>query len=171
MIVVFYRKNKKKILALLLALAILGTLAFIFSNSLKSSDDSSDQSSEITEAVKPIVDPSDKIPFNLFEHHIRKLAHFTEFCLLGFELFLLLSLFCDGYKGITLSKYISTVFLTLVFALTDETIQILSDRGSSVTDVWIDFSGALTGTLISLALLAFCRFISVKKNKRQRRNR
>lgn len=162
----FIQKNMKRILLAVLILAILGTLIFIFSNSVKSKEQSSDQSSEFAESIKPIVDPSDKIPFNIFEHHVRKLAHFSEFCLLGFELLLLLALLCNGYKNITLLKYTSTMFLALTAALIDETIQIFSDRGSAVVDVWIDFSGAITGSAFGFLILILFSFISSKrKNK------
>lgn len=167
MTTVFFRKNKKKLLASILVLAIICTITFIFSNSLKSSEQSSNQSSQIAQGVKPIVDPSDKIPFNVFEHHIRKLAHFSEFCLLGFELFWLFCVICDGYKNITFTRYVFLVFLTLVFALIDETLQLISQRGSAVTDVWIDFSGAIIGTLIAFLISLFSGYLISQKKKKQ----
>ncbi len=75
---------------------------------------------------------------------IRKLAHFTEFFILGSLISLLLPLdrknrfFCCGF--------------CLLSALLDETIQVFSDRGDQITDVWLDFSGAAAGILVITVL-------------------
>ena len=43
-------------------------------------------------------------------------------------------------------------------ALTDETIQLFSPgRSSQVTDVWIDFAGVVTGTLLAFLVQAIVR--------------
>ena len=43
-------------------------------------------------------------------------------------------------------------------ALTDETIQLFSlGRSSQVTDVWIDFAGVVTGTLLAFLVQAIVR--------------
>ena len=75
---------KKQRIALLIA--ILLTLGFIWGNSLLSREQSSDESAWVLRLVTPVLE--------LFvgkgrvtEHLVRKLAHFTEFALLGFELF------------------------------------------------------------------------------------
>ena len=88
---------------------------------------------------------------------VRKLAHFTEFAVLG----LLLS-----WLGILCSqKGIHRVALPLLggmlAACTDETIQVfVPERGPSVVDVWIDTAGALCGIL---ALLALCAIFGKRK--------
>ena len=46
----------------------------------------------------------------------------------------------------------------LMTALTDETIQLFSPgRSSQVTDVWIDFAGVVTGTLLAFLVQAIVR--------------
>ena len=46
----------------------------------------------------------------------------------------------------------------LMTALTDETIQLFSlGRSSQVTDVWIDFAGVVTGTLLAFLVQAIVR--------------
>ena len=46
----------------------------------------------------------------------------------------------------------------LLTALTDETIQLfVPGRSSQVTDVWIDFSGVMTGLIVGLILLGLIR--------------
>ena len=52
----------------------------------------------------------------------------------------------------------SLVILGLMTALTDETIQLFSlGRSSQVTDVWIDFAGVVTGTLLAFLVQAIVR--------------
>ena len=58
------------------------------------------------------------------------------------------------------------MFLALTAALIDETIQIFSDRGSAVVDVWIDFSGAITGSAFGFLILILFSFISSKKKNK-----
>ena len=146
--------NKEKALSILLIFAVIGTLCFIFSNSLKNKADSSEQSSEIVQIVKPIVDPENKVPCDIFEHYVRKCAHFSEFALLGFELILLLYVISKrSLKDIPPSGFISSTLAITLCALIDETIQLFSERGSSVTDVWIDISGGISGGIVCLFLL------------------
>ncbi|MCD8069106.1 MAG: VanZ family protein [Lachnospiraceae bacterium] len=75
---------------------------------------------------------------------VRKLAHYTEFTALGAELAFLV--------WQVLGRSVTTpLLLGLLTAVTDETIQIFSlGRGSSVRDVWIDFGGVVTGTVMIL---------------------
>lgn len=83
-------------------------------------------------------------------YFVRKAAHFCEFGLLGCELMLLLGL----GSGVRLQSLSNAAFAALLTAVTDETIQIFSERGSQVQDVVLDFSGALTGILfVSLLIL------------------
>lgn len=72
---------------------------------------------------------------------IRKLAHLTEFAVLGFLLGWNSRLWQKG------SMY--AVLGGLLAALTDETIQsFIPGRASMVTDVWIDFVGVLCGVSV-----------------------
>jgi VanZ family protein len=86
-----------------------------------------------------------------------QLAHFVEFGALGCELALLAVL----RKRVRLQSVVNCLFAGLAVAVIDETIQIFSDRGSQVSDVWLDFSGAVTGIvfvlLIHLLVLAIRR--------------
>lgn len=149
--------KKAKILRIILLVIVVLTLAFIFSNSIKTRDDSSEQSSRFRMLVQPF--------FELFlgkgnvtDHFIRKFAHFSEFALLGLELSLL-------FKRFGLLPF----FAMLVTALTDETIQIFSGRGSMVSDVWLDYAGAVTGFAIGIGVIYLIRrIISLRAEKRNR---
>ena len=75
-------------------------------------------------------------------HFLRKLGHFTEFAVLG--------VFVTGAfrnaKNFTLFKPLG---LCLLAAVSDETLQLfISGRSGQLSDVWLDFSGALCGTLL-----------------------
>jgi len=141
---------KKRRLALLIAIIL--TLAFIWGNSLLNREQSSDESAWVLQLVTPILE--------LFigkgsvtEHLVRKLAHFTEFSLLGFELFFWFSAVREKGKEILLLAMAHGLFA----ALTDETIQLFSARGSQVQDVWLDFAGATTGASFALLIISLVR--------------
>ena len=87
-------------------------------------------------------------------HFIRKLAHFCEYALEGFLLMLCLRVYTRHFF-----KHVSWPMLGgLLTALTDETIQLfVPGRSGQVTDIWIDFSGVMTGLLVGLILLGLVR--------------
>lgn len=68
---------------------------------------------------------------------VRKVAHVTEFAFLAFFSFFL-------WKG----KLLWTIPMCFTAAFLDESIQILSGRGSSIRDVWIDLIGVSIGTAV-----------------------
>lgn len=131
----------KKSKAALLLLTVF-TLMFIFSNSLSDVESSKVQSEGIMNYIEPLLELFVG-KGNVTLHMVRKLAHFTEFGLLGFVL------------GLFSGKPKSGIFLfTLLTALTDETIQLFTGRGSQVKDVWIDFVGGCTGIIVGIILLS-----------------
>ncbi len=125
-------------------------LAFIWGNSMYSKQESAAESESVTTLLfdffAGIVGAE-----NVTDHLVRKIAHFVEFFAFGVSLEMLYA----GLPMQTRRRIFSTAGASLLVALIDETIQIFSERGSMVADVWLDFSGALTGTLL-LALALFC---------------
>ncbi|MBQ7574621.1 MAG: VanZ family protein [Clostridia bacterium] len=92
------------------------------------------------------------------DHITRKLAHFTEYTLLGISLYLMLSAWLLRSKKL---PYYLTLILAFLYASTDEVHQIfVSGRGPQFGDVLIDTSGALFGLIIVTAV----RFL-IKKYK------
>ena len=130
-------KNQKARLRLLLRLVLIATLCFIWSNSMVGKEGSASLSRTVTAWLNGIGIP-------VTEHFVRKAAHFCEFGLLGCELMLLFWL----RSGVRFQNLCNAAFAALLSAVTDETIQIFSGRGSQVQDVVLDFSGALTGILL-----------------------
>ncbi len=145
---VFKNQIRQCIQLLLIAL----TLVFIFSNSLPSIEESKADSMGVMQMIAPFLE------FfvgkgNVTLYFVRKLAHFAEFGILGLQL------------GILIKKPKSSAFLfAILCAMTDETIQIFTGRGSQVQDVWLDFVGASTGILAGIAILYLIQTI---RNRRK----
>ena len=138
----------KRVLIILLILV----LAFIWGNSCMNVADSRDESSRVMDLLKPFLEIFVG-KGNVTLHLVRKLAHFTEFAALGSILALLLDFTWHG-------RAIGAVF-GLLAGFLDETIQIFSGRGDQISDVWLDFSGAVFGLLVfSLLRLLFVRLKS-----------
>jgi VanZ family protein len=100
---------------------------------------------------------------------IRKLAHFSEFAVLG-ALLTWQALLGGPVKWPPLNNLapcgINNLALCGIFAaLIDESIQLLSDRTSQVRDVWIDFGGFALG-----AAAAWGIALAVKRLSRKRRS-
>lgn len=121
----------------LLGALLVMTLCFIWGNSLLGREASAGLSRKVYLWLRSI---GVSIRSELF---LRKLAHFCEFGAVGAELSLLLLIRGGrGFQGIC-----NSAFAALLIAVTDEALQLVSQRGSSVADVLLDFAGALTGIL------------------------
>ena len=92
-------------------------------------------------------------------HLVRKLAHFTEFFALGAEF----SFLIINEKKVSIAGVSLILLAGLVSALSDETVQLFFERGSSVMDVWLDFGGYCTA--VALILLIFFAVIRFKKDR------
>ena len=137
-------------------LALIGCIVFIFSNSLQIADVSEGASGRVLGILQGILrhlglpGAADRLTM----HIVRKLAHFCEYLLEGFLLMLCLRVYTRHFF-----KHVSWPMLGgLLTALTDETIQLfVPGRSGQVTDIWIDFSGVMTGLLVGLILLGLVR--------------
>ena len=136
--------------AVLLFIAILATIAFIFSNSMKSPTESQEDSNTIGDIIAEIIPPDTELG-SFLQENLRKLAHFTEYSLLGVEV----TLFLIAVAVFSVKTFISSAFFGFLIGLADETIQIFSERGSSVTDVWIDGIGYLIAATVVTVLYGF----------------
>lgn len=145
--------KRKKLLTVLILCATALTLVFIFGNSLLSREASSrlsDLASSLLGAH--IVSSAEELAAAdtwFTSHLIRKLAHMTEFAFLGAELTLICRRF---FKKAPVP--LVPLFSGLLLALADETVQIFSLRGPSVTDVWIDGAGVALGVAAAMLILS-----------------
>ena len=145
-------------------LALIGCIAFIFSNSMKIASVSSVSSGRVLQLLQAVLrrlgHPA--LAQRLTMHIVRKMAHFCEYTLEGFLLMLCMRVYTRRY-----ARHISVPMLGGVLtAMADETIQIYSPgRSSQVTDVWLDSAGVLAGILAALVLMALCGLLFHHRNK------
>lgn len=144
----------------LFALLILLTVGYIWSNSFASVEQSSAQSAPVAETIQSVVDPLQQIEKPVFHDFVRKLAHVVEFFALG--------VFAAGF-AVSLGAYLKKtlvsmpILLVLSVAVIDEYIQHFTKRGSLVTDVVLDFAGALAGLGCAWLLFWLWRYIKMRK--------
>lgn len=128
---------KKRITLILLIIVNL----FIWINSLMPGNVSSEQSNFIVNLIYPLF--KNILTKNDLSFYIRKLAHLTEFLILGLLLSYYLTLKNVKYK------YIITLIYGIIVAIIDETIQyFIPNRTCQITDVLIDSVGVIIGLLI-----------------------
>ena len=101
---------------------------------------------------------------NVTDHLVRKLAHFFEFSVLGIEMSALSFLHHSPRRTLYCSITLP-VFCGLLAALTDETIQIVSARGSQVQDVWLDFAGVCVGVGVVFAVWLIWRNRQIRQRQ------
>lgn len=124
---------------------LLLTLAVIWGHSLMPADTSSSESSAIGELLRAI------FGWSVSEHFVRKSAHFTEFSLLGAQLYLL-------WKNGTWAGAARSVGAGFAAAFLDETIQLFSPgRSGQIPDVWLDTAGVAFGVALTAAILTALR--------------
>ena len=149
--------KKRKVAVFIIAAFIARTLAFIWGNSVMTAKQSEESSGRVYETVKSALDAvfgENVVPIT--HNFTRKAAHFSEFALLGAELSaLFIALKKESVKG-----YAEILPCGLFVAAVDEGLQFLSDRGPSLVDVAIDFSGCL-----AVAAVFFVVFLIRRKRK------
>lgn len=151
-------ERKRRINRLLIVLLLL-TLCFIWGNSLLGPARSTGMSRAVLRSQRPLLS---LFGLNIYDDTwLRKAAHFGEFGLLGAELMLLFAL----NAGRSLQSFCNGAGASLLVAVSDESLQILTGRYARVEDILLDFSGALAGLL--LVLLA----LRLRKRRREKAGR
>lgn len=155
-----HMSKKDKLKAIILIILTLCVVAFIFMHSLTPATLSAEESGAVTDWLSKL------LPFQLTDHIVRKLAHFTEYSVLGFVTsFTVYSFFKKPTGGIFIK-----LFFTIFTAVIDETIQLnISGRSGQVTDVLLDFSGSVTGIILSTLLILI--YLLYKKRKEMKNGR
>lgn len=133
-----YRKR------IFLALTVLA-IAFIFGQSIMDRSASEQESGRVFQLLLSMIRGVGFEPdLDALHMFIRKAAHFAEFAILGI---------CVGSYALNLGylherMYLAMpAWLTLAVAVCDELIQSFSGRASMVTDIVLDYAGALVGLL------------------------
>jgi len=141
-----HAEDKKRRLTLVIYAVLIGAaLAFIWGNSLESIPVSREKSLGILKLVSPLIELFVG-KGNVTDHLVRKLAHFCEYGFLG----ALLASFAVARRRAKLQSVANCLSFSLAVAVADEAIQILSNRGSQVSDVLLDFAGAAFGIMVAL---------------------
>lgn len=135
-----------------LTVLIILTLALIWGHSLLGREASSEESGFVMELVEPVLEIIVG-EGNVTEFLVRKLAHFTEFFVLGLEMLT----FFAYRKPLFPQAFLLALTHGFFAAFLDETIQIFSGRGPMIQDVWLDVSGFAVGSLLMLGIMVWTK--------------
>lgn len=132
---------------LFLLLLILLTVVFIFARSAKTGEESTAESDAV-EGILTVILPSGSTFTDFVLTNLRKIAHFTEFGLLG----ILTALF-TATLPLSPRRFAREGIFGFFVAFSDETVQIFSSRGPAIADVWLDVGGYLFYTIVTFLIL------------------
>ena len=161
-----------KPLAIGLGAGALAMMAFILVHGMQPSANSWGESDVVAQALAPIMGPLYQLADAMWDglgcpdlldygEFVRKCAHFTVYCLFA----ALCAAATAVQAGRVLSPYVwADLFIVLATAVADEFLQSFVDRSSMVTDVLLDFTGAVVGIAVVLAIYALAsrRFPSAR---------
>ena len=144
----------------MLHLALIVWIGFIWIHSAVPASGSSEESRIVGNFIRPLLE--------LFwgkgsvtDYVVRKLAHFTEYTILGFLMGANAAAFTAKIRGqLKLPRpadffcWSYCLLLSVAVALIDESIQIFSPgRSPQVTDMLLDTAGSLTGLILTAIIL------------------
>jgi VanZ family protein len=138
-----YEVSMRKVLSLFLC-AI--TIAFIWHNSLQDATQSEVASLSVTAIAQELLSWVHVfVSTDFLDHILRKVAHVSEFALLG----LLLSFAAAQFERLRPWRFCVVLVLGIFVAGTDEFLQLFSDgRSCQFSDVGIDSLGVLIGCIL-----------------------
>ncbi len=155
------KHSKKAFIKKVVFFALSGAMIlFIWYNSLQPPDASAQASGAVSDAIRSVFDalhiPLSPDAFILV--YLRKIAHFLEYAVLG----TLLSFLVICNYRVRLQNIINILFVGVLTAVCDETIQIYTGRGSVLTDVWIDISGVFAAVFL---IFLFHRLFATRRRR------
>ena len=143
--------NKKKILAWILFLLWLVVIFFFSSQNGQSSSD-------LSNGLLNFLEEFTRLPLTneFFSFLIRKLAHFTEYLILG----ILSCNLVKQYRSLNKMEYLAILLFCITYAISDEVHQMfVNGRSPQVFDVFVDSLGSSVGIFLIYIMT------KVKKNK------
>lgn len=155
------KRSKHNVFSIIMfALTAVYILFIWWHSTLDANQSSLESSSVLSFIVNNLKSLGIKVELN--ELFIRKAAHFSEFALLGF-----LCIWCSYIRNKCIVKNLMpSGFVCLATAVADELIQINSKgRSAQVTDVALDFLGAVFGVLLFVLILLIIRFFKRLKQR------
>jgi VanZ family protein len=153
---------------ILLTVLTLATMGMIFLFSTENAEKSDETSGYITKQVIDVLHPDyakyelkkQKSLYDSIQTVIRKMAHYTEFALLGFLMRLCLESWFGRRKWLSPASWA----LSTLYAGSDELHQILIDgRSGQWTDILLDSAGVLSGVLLAVLILFLVRKRATRK--------
>ena len=153
-----FLSTKQKVVRAILGIAILLTMAFIFVQSILPPEVANAEADIASDIVEEVIG-EDSAAAEVATDNIDKIAHFTEFGLLGFFVSLYVLLFA---KRLILS-FVSMIGFASATAIIDETIQIFSGRTPDAADVLFDVIGFSV-----ISILTYIVFFVIRRAKRKR---
>ncbi|MCR5727137.1 MAG: VanZ family protein [Lachnospiraceae bacterium] len=152
-----------------LAIFIL-SLAAVWGQSFVSMQDSEAVSDFFVDKIQPLEeikpDPDSEYiteEYDFLNHLVRKGAHVFEFTVIGAEMMILALTFKRRrYRMLILAM--NSCMAGVLIGLIDETIQIFSERGTKVSDVWFDALGTLIG-VVAVMVLARIKMKKARANR------
>lgn len=152
-------KIKKNLIfkRILFIIMLLATLYIIFGFSSQDGEQSGNLSLKVTNFVVEMFSKVKNMDVTLKMHYIerlhpiiRKLAHFSIYCLVGFSV---MGFWCT-FDIKNKYKLLWSILLGISYAASDEFHQsFVPGRGPSIRDVCIDSAGVLTGIFIMIFLI------------------
>ena len=164
-------KDKRNIILIISLIATLVCLIFIFSNSLKNADQSTEQSSAVYKLINSI---TAFLGFTVSHSLVRNLAHVTEFALLGvFAALVSYGIFKHSHRDTKLQgvkRLVPAAILCIAAAAFDELLQFSSEgRAPQISDALLDITGSFIGISIVWAILTIRAAVDLKRQQKASR--
>ena len=164
------RNLKDRLACTIFWLLLLSWMAFIFYMSAQTADESAESSGRIVNLIIRIVEPDfDKlspeeqkvIDYNV-QFWVRKTAHFVEYVVLGFLMYLV----AQAYSLKRWLVFWVSWLLAALYAVSDELHQMfVGGRAAQIRDVCIDSLGALTGVILcTVSVIIVLKIMNKKAN-------
>ncbi len=162
-------KNQIIIIRIILIILLIITFFYIFNFSSQDSEKSGNLSRTITVSVTKNIKKIQELDYNkkndvlnTIEKVIRKLAHFSEYTFLGILLMSLMS----TYNLKQINKFVLSIGIGFLYACSDEFHQLfVPGRTAKFTDVLIDTSGVIAGSILIFIAILIIKKIIVKNKK------
>ena len=160
-------KRQIIIIRIILIILLIITFFYIFNFSSQDSEKSGNLSRTITVSVTKNIKKIQELDYNkkndvlnTIEKVIRKLAHFSEYTFLGILLMSLMS----TYNLKQTNKFIISIGIGFLYACSDEFHQLfVPGRTAKFTDVLIDTSGVIVGSVIIFILIFIINKYIIRK--------
>lgn len=129
-------------------LPVILMITFIFSQSMLNGTSSSGLSMSLTSIISNLFSFIEIDDLNFI---IRKMAHFTEYAILG-----ILVIYANHKAQILSDKYMFIIILLILIPSLDETIQYFTEgRSAQISDVLLDMSGMLSAYFITSKIIKY----------------